>query len=118
MKSSAGRGRLLGGRMAEKSNGARMGFVICFCCVDYLSAGIFGWSWLNMSASLAKAILVSVPNLWNGDAGAGFRRTWVRSSAACMARSDDEVAGIVSWYGKNSTVSLCLVPFVLGMYTV
>ena len=50
-----------------------------------------------MSANLASAILVSVPKFTNGDAGARFCKIYVRSLAVLMARSAEEVAGIVTW---------------------
>ena len=70
-----------------------------------------------MSANAVSALLVSVPKVANGVAGAGLRRMWTRSSAAAFAMSADDVAGIFTWYGKNWTVSLVRTPFVLGMYT-
>ena len=100
-----------------KSSGALIG-VGCCCVVVRLGTVCFGRSWLKISANLAKAMLVSVPNVENGDDGAGFRRIWVKSFAVSMAKLADDVAGIVTSYGKNSTVSLCLMPLVLGMYIV
>ena len=49
-----------------------------------------------MSASCAKAMLISVPNVAKGDTGAGFWRMCVRSLAVSMARLTDDVAGIVT----------------------
>ena len=49
-----------------------------------------------MSAYLANEMLVSVPKFANGDAGEGFCRTYVRSLVVSMARSAEEVAGIVT----------------------
>ena len=71
-----------------------------------------------MSASFASAMLVSVPKCWNGVAGAGLRSRCVRSLAVSTIKSEVDVAGILTWYGKNSTVSLCRVPLVLGIYSV
>ena len=81
-------------------------------------AGTFGLSWEKMSANVARALLVSVPKLTKGDAGAGLRRMWVKSFAASITKSAVDVAGMVTRWGKNSTVSLWRVPFVLGTYTV
>ena len=96
-----------------KSCGALIGVVDC-CASIHVGAVCFGLSWLKISASLAKAMMISVPNDANGDDGAGFSRMRVRSFAVAMAKSADDVAGIVTLYGKNSTVLLCLVPLVLG----
>ena len=65
-------------------DGCRLG-----CCL--------GLSWLNISASWASALLVSVPYLSNGVAGAGLRNKWVRSLAVSMTNSAVEVAGMVTW---------------------
>ena len=80
--------------------------------------GTFDLSWENMSANVARALLVSVPKLTKGDAGAGLRRMWVKSFAASITKSAVDVAGMVTRWGKNSTVSLWRVPFVVGTYTV
>ena len=58
-----------------------------------------------------RSFMVSVPKSLNGDAGAGLRRMCMRSFAACAGISADEVTGIVTSYGENSTVSLCLLSF-------
>ena len=50
-----------------------------------------------MSAKAVSALLVSVPKVANGVAGAGLRRMWTRSSAAAFAMSADDVAGILTW---------------------
>ena len=75
-----------------------------------------GCSWLNISANFASAILVSVPKCAKGEAGVGLRRMCVRSRAASMTRSWDEVAGMVIRWGKNSTFSLWRITFVLVAY--
>ena len=54
-----------------KSSGALIG-VGCCCVVVRLGTVCFGRSWLKISANLAKVMLVSVPNVENGDDGAGF----------------------------------------------
>ena len=56
-KSSGRRGGGLGGRMDEKSNVVLGVFGGCVCCLGIC----LGLSWLKISASLASAILVSVP---------------------------------------------------------
>ena len=76
---------------------------------------VLGLSCAKMSANVANATLVSVPKTANGVSGAGLRNRWRRSCADSLIKSTDDVAGMVTWKGKNSTVSLCLVPFVLGM---
>ena len=49
-----------------------------------------------MSAKVAKAWLVSVPNLLKGEAGAGFWRRWVKSLAVLSTKSAVEVAGMLT----------------------
>ena len=71
-----------------------------------------------MSANVASAWLVCVPNLANGELGSEFWRRCVKSLAVSITKSALDVAGMVTRWGKNSTVSLCLVPFVDGIYTV
>ena len=85
-----GRGR--GGRMEEKSRVGRVASGVGDCCVGCC----LGLSWLKISASWASALLVSVPYLSNGVAGAGLRSKWVRSFAVSMTNSADEVAGMVT----------------------
>ena len=67
---------------------------------------VLGFSWLKMSAKAAKALLVSVPKDAKGEAGAGLFSRWVRSFAVSMIKSALDVAGMVTRWGKNSTVSL------------
>ena len=76
-----------------------------------------GLSCWKMSAKVARAWLVVVPKEVKGDAGIGFFSRCVRSFAVSITKSALDVAGMVTRCGKNSTVSLCLVPFVDGMYT-
>ena len=47
-----------------------------------------------MSAKVAKAWLVSVPNVLKGEAGAGFWRRWVKSLAVSNIKSVVEIAGM------------------------
>ena len=56
-KSSGRRGGGMGGRMDEKSNAGFGAIGGCVCCLGVC----LGLSWLKISASLASAILVSVP---------------------------------------------------------
>ena len=74
-----------------------------------------GFSWLKMSAKAAKALLVAVPNDAKGEAGAGLLSRWMRSFAVSLTKSALDVAGMVTRWGKNSTVSLYRVPFVDGI---
>ena len=71
-----------------------------------------------MSAKEARPLFVLSPNWLNGDAGAGLQRICVKSLAASITMSVADVAGMVTRWGKNSTVSLWRVPLVLGTYTV
>ena len=59
-----------------------------------------------MSAKAAKALLVSVPKDAKGEAGAGFASKWVRSFAVSSTKSALDVAGMVTRWGKNSTILL------------
>eukprot|EP00978_Attheya_sp_CCMP212_P009052 scaffold21347_cov54-Attheya_sp.AAC.2 len=52
-----------------------------------------------------------------GAAGAGLRRAWVRSCAARVATSADDIWGMQIVCGKKSTVSLTRAALVLVMYT-
>ena len=42
-------------------------------------------------------MLVSVPKFANGDTGAGFCKTCVRSLAVSLGRLAEEVAGMLTW---------------------
>ena len=65
---------------------------VVICCLRT----VFGRSWEKMSASVARALFVSVPNWLKGDAGAGLRRMCVRSCAASITKSAADVAGMVT----------------------
>ena len=69
----------------------------------------------NIFFSCAMASLVLSPWSRNGVFGCGFCSTAMRSCAICVSRSSDEVSGISTWTGKNSTVLLTLTPLVFGM---
>ena len=100
------------GRIAEKSRGfcVRTAGEIVFCVV-------FGCNCAKTSASCVNATLVSVPKVANGADGIGLRSRCMRSSAVDFTKSADDVSGIFTRCGKNSTVSLVCTPLVLGIYT-
>ena len=50
--------------------------------------------------------------------GVGLSRVWVRSEAACVAASFEEILVKVSVAGKKSLVSETLYLYVLGVYAV
>ena len=50
--------------------------------------------------------------------GVGLRKMWLRSAAACVATSFEEIIGSVSVAGGNSAVSENLSLAVLGVYDV
>ena len=52
------------------------------------------------------AVLVSVPKVAKGATGVGIRRICTRSFAVATTISANDVSGIFTWHGKNSTVSL------------
>ena len=111
-KDSGDVGGEFGGRIAEKS---RVG---CWGRGGTVGTGrCLGRSCANMFASCVNALFVSVPKVAKGVAGAGFRSKCIKSSAVAFAMSTEDVAGISTWCGKNSTVSLVRTPFVLGIYT-
>ena len=55
------------------------------------------------------------PNCGNGDAGAGDLSNSIKSMTHCVALSSDDVLGILSRCGKNSTTSKIRVAAVAGM---
>ena len=67
------------------------------------------------SWSFRIAELVGVPRSRNGLAGQGCWSSWTRSSMAAVARSADDVAGMVNCEGRKCTVLPRLMPLVLGM---
>ena len=100
-KSSGNRGGDFGGRMDEKSSGARVGSKASLTGCR-MGAVYFGLSWLNMSASCSRVILVSVLNVAKRETGAGFWKICIRSLAVWMARSTEEVADIVKWRVRST----------------
>jgi hypothetical protein len=72
---------------------------------------------LNIVASCRKASNCAPPMILNGDAGAGCIRACVSSWAAMVAISLDAVRGVVTFAGKNSTVSTILSALVLLIWT-
>ena len=69
----------------------------------------------NMSASVFRLLVCSLPKVGKGEAGAGLRIVWMRSRMAWIACSCDDIFGMSYTVGKNSTVSEYLVPLVDGM---
>ena len=53
-----------------------------------------------------------------GIVGVGLRRVWVRSAAACVAASFDEIIGNVRVSGEKSVVLETLSLAILGMHDV
>ena len=69
----------------------------------------------NIFAKRRSAAVCSVPIVLYGAVGAGFFREWMRSYAAWVAESADEMRGIGNTHRKYSTVSLIRVALVLSM---
>ena len=110
-------GGVRGGRGGMVSVVFGLGEGWCLFAVFCTRASVLCCSWPNISASCDMALLDSVPKLAKGVAGAGLRMRWARSSTASLRRSADDVAGIFTKWGGNSTVLLILIAFVLGVYT-
>ena len=70
---------------------------------------------LKIAARCFIAAICSVPIVGNGDAGAGLSRAAVSSRAASVAASAEEVAGMGTLWGKNSTERDILSARVVGM---
>jgi hypothetical protein len=71
-----------------------------------------------MAAISVKAAIASFnlfPVFKNGFAADGFFKASIYSSIAAVALSDEAVAGMVFFSGRNTTVSDTLVPLVFGM---
>ena len=90
----------------------RVRFAMLVACWSWFGS----WSWfvswffarfLKNSSSLRRAELVGVPlsSPRNGAVGLGFFNSWIRSSTAAVARSADDVSGILNVVGKRTTVS-------------
>ena len=79
-----------------------------FCCCGLsLIGGVTcgGADMLKISASCFRAAVCLLPNAVSGLVGAGLRRAWVSSTAACVAPYVDEIIGTVTVAGENSMVS-------------
>jgi hypothetical protein len=70
----------------------------------------------KISANWCSAAICLSPTWRKGAAGDGCFNAWINSNAACVAASFDDVAGILTWWGKNSTVSTILSLFVFVMW--
>jgi hypothetical protein len=69
----------------------------------------------DISVKAAIASFNLLPVFKNGFAADGFFNASVNSSIAAVALSDEAVAGMVYFSGRNTTVSETLVPLVLGI---
>ena len=74
-------------------------------------------AWVKISANCLSARTWASPMGANGVLGCGFRRAAVRSLAASVAASADEVVGMAKSLGKNSTVREMRSLRVEGTYT-
>ena len=70
---------------------------------------------LKIAARCLIAAICSVPMVGNGDAGAGLSNAAVNPRAASVAASAEDVAGIGTLWGKNSTERDILSARVVGM---
>ena len=70
---------------------------------------------LKMSASFWSYAACLSPDVMSGIVGVGLRRVWVRSAAACIAKSLEDILGKVSVSRKQSVVSETLSFAVLGI---
>ena len=70
---------------------------------------------LKMSASFWSYAACLSPDVMSGIVGVGLRRVWVRSAAACVAKSLEDILGKVSVARKKSVVSETLSFAVLGI---
>ena len=69
----------------------------------------------NISVMAAMASFNLLPESRNGFAAAGFFNASTNSSNAAVARSVDDVVGMLYFSGRNTTVSDTRVPLVFGM---
>ena len=74
-----------------------------------------GGTMLNISASGFRAAVCLYPNVVSGVVGVGLIRVWMRSAAACVSASFDEIIGNVRVDGGNSVVWETIPLDVLGM---
>ena len=70
---------------------------------------------MNISASCLRAAVCLSPNSVSGLVGVGLISVWVRSVAACVATSFEEILGMVSVAEKYAVVSETLYFAVLEM---
>ena len=67
----------------------------------------------KISASCRSAAVCLSPDVLSGIVGVGLRRAWVRSTAACVAESLEDIIGKVSVARKNPW---CLRLFILSSW--
>lgn len=97
--------------------------------VDWLGIGVtlaasfgfggsatLGSALLKMVASCCRDVSWAAPIGWNGAAGDGCWRAWIRSWEACWAASCDDSFGMGIFEGKNSTVLAMRYNCVLVIY--
>ena len=70
---------------------------------------------LKISASCFRAAVYLLPIVVSGLVGVGLRRSWVRSEAACVAASSEDILGNGRDARKNSVVSDTHSLAILGM---
>ena len=94
--------------LATLGDGATGGEFVLWGCIAFS----------KIAASWCRAWAWSVPSCAKGAAGAGCWSAWMRSRAAKIAASEDEVVGMVSSCRNNSMVSVMRVADVVVTYTV
>ena len=118
-------GWIVVGGTGTLGDGAGLGSTTWACTVSSGSGGGAGMlgglglgvTWRKISARAVMASACGRLSVAYGAAGAGLRRAWVRSWAASVAASADDIRGMGRTWGKNSTVSLFRSARVLVMYT-
>ena len=70
---------------------------------------------MKISVSFRSADVFLFPNVLGGLVGVGLRRTWVRSTSACVSESLEDSLGKVSVVRRKFVVSETLYFAVLGM---
>ena len=90
----------VGSTLGRVAGGEMIGVGISSCRCESV-----GSATLKMEAKFCKAFCWSFPNSKNGDAGEGFFKVWIKSSAACVALSKADDAGIRKRDGKKAMVS-------------
>jgi hypothetical protein len=71
---------------------------------NFTKSGFAWWAVWKILAGCCTACRCVFPSCGNGVAGIGFCSTWIKSRAAKMALSAEDVVGICDCEGKNSTV--------------